>query len=93
MNNLDIEIYMSNFVGFFDKNPAQLKQLIGEVDPQKFFTGVRNIVEENSKEEEKPIEPTRKQIIDLIVDLNGGKKVEKSAFPVMEHHMGNIIMN
>jgi len=93
MKNLDIEIYMSNFEGFFDKNPEQLELLIGKIDPNKFFDGIRIIVETNSKDEEKPIEPTRKQIIDLIVNLNGGKKIEKTALPVMEHHMGNIIMN
>ena len=31
MGNLDIEIYMTNFKGFFDKNPDQLRQLIGDI--------------------------------------------------------------
>ena len=52
MGNLDIEIYMTNFKGFFDKNPDQLKQLIGDIDSDKFFTGVRGIVEFNSEDEE-----------------------------------------
>ena len=39
MKNLDIEIYMTNFKGFFDKNPDQLKQLIGNIDPEKFSLG------------------------------------------------------
>ena len=52
MRNLDIDIYMTNFKGFFDKNPEQLKQLIGSINSEKFFDGVRSIVEENSKDEE-----------------------------------------
>ncbi len=93
MKNLDIEIYMTNFKGFFDKNPDQLKQLIGEIDPEKFYNGIREIVEENSKENEKPLEPTRKQIIGLLVDLNINTKNVKKVLPYMEHHMGLICLN
>lgn len=93
MGNLDIDIYMTNFRGFFDKNPAQLTQLIGVIDPDKFFDGVRSIVEENSKDEEKALEPTRKQLIDLIVKLNGNKSGIDKLMPYMQHHMGLICMN
>ena len=93
MKNLDIEIYMTNFKGFFDKNPDQLKQLIGNIDPEKFYDGIREIVEENSKDDEKPLEPTRKQIIGLLVDLNINTKNVKKVLPYMEHHMGLICLN
>lgn len=93
MKNLDIEIYMTNFKGFFDKNPEQLKQLIGEIDPEKFFKGIRVIVEKNSEDDEKPLEPTRKQIIELLVDLNINTTNVKKVLPYMEHHMGLICMN
>ena len=93
MRNLDIEIYMTNFKGFFDKNPEQLNQLIGAIDSEKFFEGVRKIVEENSKEEERALEPTRKQLIGLILDLNGKKSNADKVIPYMEHHMGLICMN
>ena len=93
MKNLDIEIYMTNFKGFFDKNPDQLKQLIGEINPEKFYNGIRNIVEKNSEEDEKPLEPTRKQIIELLVDLNINTTNVKKVLPYMEHHMGLICLN
>jgi hypothetical protein len=93
MRNLDIEIYMTNFKGFFDKNPEQLNQLIGAIDSEKFFEGVRKIVEENSKEEERALEPTKKQLIGLILDLNGKKSNVDKVIPYMEHHMGLICMN
>jgi len=91
--SVDVEIYMSNFKGFFDKNPEQLKQLIGKIDSEKFFNGVRNIVEENSKEDGKPLEPTRNQLIKLILDLNGETKNVEKVLPYMEHHMGLICLN
>jgi hypothetical protein len=93
--SVDIDIYMTQFKGFFDKNPQQLKMLVGDVNPEKFFDGIRAIVEENSQKEDTPLEPTRKQILTLIVDLNGGTKetVEKRLIPFMKHHMGSICLN
>ena len=93
--SIDIDIYMTQFKGFFDKNPEQLKMLVGDVNPEKFFDGIRSIVEENSQKEDSPLEPTRKQILTLIVDLNGGTKetVEKRLIPFMDHHMGSIYLN
>ncbi len=93
--SVDIDIYMTQFKGFFDKNPEQLKRLVGDINPEKFFDGIRSIVEENSQKEDAPLEPTRKQILTLIVDLNGGTKetVEKRLIPFMKHHMGSIYLN
>ena len=93
--SIDIDIYMTQFKGFFDKNPQQLRMLIGDVNTEKFFDGIRTIVEENSKKEDSPLEPTRKQILTLIVSLNGGTKeiVEKKLIPFMKHHMGSICLN
>lgn len=84
---------MTNFTGFFKKNPAQLKQLIGDYDPQKFYDGVRKIVEGNSKIEDRQLEPTRQQLLDLIVELTVGKTKQTSEIPHMIHHMGLICLN
>ena len=89
MKNLDIDIYMSNFKGFFDRNPDQLKKLIGNAKPEKFFDGIRNIVELNSRDEEKPLEPTKQQIIELVLNLNSPKKIPT----YFNHHMGDICLN
>ena len=93
--SVDIDIYMTQFKGFFNKNPEQLTILIGNIDPEKFFDGIRHIVEGNSQKEDSPIEPTRQQILTLIVGLNGGpkEKVEKRLIPFMKHHMGSICLN
>lgn len=93
MKNIDIEIYMNNFKSFFEKNPNQLIQLIGNVNPEIFYQGVRDIVEKNSTEEEKPIEPTRQQLIDLIVGLNVVKSSKKKVNYFIEHYMGLICLN
>lgn len=93
--NIDIEIYMKNFEGFFEKNPDQLKQLIGNLNPKTFFLKIRNTVEKNVSEK-KQLEPTRKQIIDIIVLMNGGSPVDEKkvkSMPFMNHHMGFIYLN
>lgn len=93
--NVDIEIYMKNFQGFFEKNPDQLKQLIGNLSSELFFNEIRKVVE-NNVEEKKQLEPTRKQIIEIIVKMNGGNPIDEKKvkiLPMMNHHMGLICLN
>lgn len=95
MGNVEIEIYMTNFIGFFQKNPDQLKILIGDIDREIFFNEIRNLANKNL-ESEKEVAPTRQQMIDLLFSLNNNKKkkeIQKVVTPFMEHHMGKIIMN
>ena len=95
MGNVDIDIYMNNFVGFFKRNPDQLKLLIGEINPEDFFSEIKTIAEKNLLDE-KEIVPTRKQMVDLLVGMNTNKnkkQITDVVIPFMEHRMGKIIMN
>ena len=95
MSNVDIEIYMTNLVKFFDKNPEQLKILIGDNDSNIFFQKIRKIVETNEKDE-KELAPTRKQMIEIILEIKKGpdkKNIEKKLTLFMDHHMGKISLN
>lgn len=93
MGNVDIDIYMNNFVGFFKKNPDQLKILIGEINPEDFYSEIKTIAEKNLLDE-KEIIPTRKQMVNLLVGMNTNKKqITDVVIPFMEHRMGKIIMN
>lgn len=95
MANVDIEIYMTNFIGFFKKNPDQLKLLIGTIDSEIFYEEVRKLAT-NNFDSEKEIAPTRNQLISLLVSLNKDKKedqIKKDIQPFMDHHMGKIFMN
>ena len=95
MGNVDIEIYMNNFVGFFKRNPDQLKILIGEINPEDFYSEIKSIAEKNLLDE-KEIVPTRKQMVDLLVGMNTNKnkkQITDVVIPFMEHRMGKIIMN
>jgi hypothetical protein len=93
--SLEIEIYMSQFKGFFNKNPDQLKILIGDVEPESFYVKIRETVEKNVTEE-KSVEPTRKQILEILVEINSGVPVDEKKLmklPFMEHRMGLICLN
>ena len=93
--SLEIEIYMSQFKGFFSKNPDQLKILIGDVEPESFYVKIRETVEKNVTEE-KSVDPTRKQILEILVEINSGVPVDEKKLmklPFMEHRMGLICLN
>ena len=95
MGNVEIEIYMTNFIGFFKKNPDQLEILIGKLDSEVFYGKIRDLATENL-EAEKEVAPTRPQMIDLLVSLNSERKTEeikKVVTPFMDHHMGKIPLN
>lgn len=67
--NVDIEIYMNNLVKFFNENPKDLASLIPYDKKEEFFNKVKQVVSENvEKGEDATL--TRKQLIDLCVELN-----------------------
>ena len=76
MSNVDIEIYLNQFTSFFDKNPDDLKSLIGEIDKELFYGKVKDRCYKNV-EEGKEISLTKQQMIDILVDLNGGSRKSK----------------
>ena len=95
MGNVEIEIYMTNFIGFFKKNPDQLEILIGKLDSELFYNKIRDLATENL-ESEKEVAPTRQQMIDLLISLNSERKtdeIKKVVTPFMDHHMGKIPLN
>lgn len=94
MKNVDIEIYISNLIRFFETNPNDLMQLIGEIQKEKFYTKLKEKSEENFKNG-LDIILTREQIIDIVLnmkipEINNGVDVNKL---IMKTKFGDIIMN
>jgi hypothetical protein len=73
MGNVDIEIYLTQFISFFDKNPDDLVSLIGDIDKKVFYDKVKERCYMNV-DEGKEISLTKQQMIDILVELNGGSK-------------------
>ena len=94
--NVDVEIYMNNFVKFFKANPDDLFTLIPRDKEDEFYQKVRETSTKNTdKGEDAPL--TQKQILDICLILNGKdpketKKKKLESF-MMETKFGIIILN
>jgi len=96
MSNIDAEIYLNNLIGFFEKNPNDLIDLIGEMNKDFFYKKLREIVYENAEKGEE-VQLTQKQLIDIVVgmydELNKkGQKIEVQV-PVIKTNYGIIWLN
>ena len=94
-NNVDCEIYISGFITFFENNPNDLSNLIGEMNKEKFFMEVRiNVYQNFDKGEE--ITLTQKQLLDILVKLHKSiKKVKEIEImvPIYKTKWGEFILN
>lgn len=70
--NIDVEIYIKNFVNFFESNPNELMDLIGDTLKEVFYDKVKEQCYKNLDNGEE-ITLTQKQLIDIVVDIKKGK--------------------
>jgi hypothetical protein len=73
MKNVDVEVYLTNLINFFEKNPNDLIDLIGELKKTTFYDKLREKSYENFEKGEEYI-ITQKQL-DYIVE--NVKKIKK----------------
>jgi len=76
MKNIDVEIYLSQFINFFEKNPNDLIDLIGDSLKEEFYQKVEEACYKNFEKGEE-ISLTQKQIIDIVYELKKEPSVEK----------------
>jgi uncharacterized protein YecE (DUF72 family) len=68
MGNVDIEIYVSQLISFFENNPNDLMELIGDVQKEEFYQKLREkCIENHNKGED--IVLTKNQIVNIVVEL------------------------
>ena len=96
MKNLDVDLYITQFRGFFDKNPNDLLSLIGDVLVEDFFKRVEEQCYKNVGKGDE-VSVTRQQLIDIVVDLKSEeteKDIQSSITKVFEHtKFGDICLN
>ena len=95
--NVDCEIYISQLVTFFEKNPNDLIDLVGNDKKDSFFQLVREYVYENLNKGEE-ITLTNQQLIDIVLKINNQKKESKTLsyevlVPYIKTKFGEIILN
>jgi hypothetical protein len=96
MKNVDIEIYLNQVITFFEKNPNDLMDLIGESQKDEFYLKLRQQCEKNV-EEGKDITLTKEQMINIVVDLKIPDIVDKQEVAVnnvvQKTKFGEIFLN
>jgi hypothetical protein len=75
MKNVDVEIYINQFITFFNNNPNDLIELIGDVLKDDFYERVK-LQSLNNFNNGEDVYLTQKQIISIIVDLKQFQNVE-----------------
>jgi hypothetical protein len=96
MKNVDIEIYLNQVITFFEKNPNDLMDLIGELQKDEFYLKLRQQCEKNV-EDDKDITLTKEQMINIVVDLKIPDIVDKQEVVVnnivQKTKFGEIFLN
>ena len=96
MKNVDAEIYLNQLIGFFEKNPNDLIDLIGKLKKNSFYERIKEKVYENL---DKGLELilTQQQLIDIVVsmydDTNKTVKSIEIKTPVIKTNYGIIFLN
>lgn len=68
MKNVDVEIYMSQLISFFDKNPNDLMDVVGEENKQLFFDKIKEQCYKNVEKGEE-IALTRNQFLEIVTEI------------------------
>jgi hypothetical protein len=68
MGNVDVEIYVSQLISFFENNPNDLIDLIGDLQKDEFYVKLREKCEENYNNGE-DIVLTKNQIVEIVLEL------------------------
>lgn len=96
MKNVDVEVYLNQLIGFFEKNPNDLIDLIGTLKKDTFYEKVREQAYSNY-EKEKEASLTQQQLIDIVLSMFDDvekKKVKlKITYAVQKTNFGFIWLN
>lgn len=96
--NVDIEIYISQLITFFENNPGDFMDLVGEVQKEEFFQKLKEKSIDNHNKGEDFI-LTKQQIIDVVVELKAPELNQKLSYAhkvegfIQKSKFGDIILN
>jgi hypothetical protein len=98
MKNIDCEIYIKQLISFFENNPGDLMELIGDIQKEEFYSKLREKSEKNVDDGLDYI-LSRQQMIDIVLELKIPELFEKpNPKSVIEGYVqktkwGKIILN
>ena len=80
--SVDVEIYLSQLLKVFKDNPDDLLNLVPKGKEEDFFERLREVVYVNHDKGEE-IALTHQQMIDICLEINKSKPVEKDEFELL----------
>jgi len=98
MKNIDCEIYISQMITFFENNPGDFMDLVGDVQKEDFYEKIREQSLKNLEEGNDYV-LTKQQIIDIVLELKAPELsdkldyVEKIEKHIFKTKFGDIILN
>lgn len=98
MGSVDVEIYISQMVTFFENNPNDLMSLIGDVQKEEFYSKMKNKSLENVKNGDDFI-LTKQQLIDIVIELKSPELNQKLSYIdkvegfILKTKFGDIFLN
>ena len=94
--SVDVEIYKTQLLEFFEKNPNDLMTLIGDLQKNEFYQKLREKCENNFKEG-RDIVLSKEQIVEIVLELKfvGVESKEKRYLNniIQKTSFGDIILN
>ena len=93
MKNIDVDIYVSQLISFFNNNPNDLIDLIGDSLKEAFYSKIKEQCLKNVKDGDE-VSLTHKQIIDIVVKVKKGEVIESKVHSIVQKtKFGNIFLN
>ena len=94
MGIVDVEIYMNQFINFFENNPNDLIELIGDTLKDDFYNKVRERCIQNY-EKNGEISLTKTQMMDIVIEIknDGNRDIIKLSKIFEATKYGDICLN
>lgn len=96
MGKVEVDIYMNQLISFFENNPNDLMDLIGNENKSDFYKRVKEqcFVNLNKGDD---VSLTKQQLIDIVVDMKGKTNPKSDILiiqgKVLKTKFGDIFLN
>lgn len=96
MGKVEVDIYMNQLISFFENNPNDLMDLIGNENKTDFYKRVKEqcFINLNKSDD---VSLTKQQLIDIVVDMKGKTNPKSDILTiqgkVLKTKFGDIFLN
>lgn len=96
MGKVEVDIYMNQLISFFENNPNDLMDLIGNENKSDFYKRVKEQCFINLEKGD-DVSLTKQQLINIVVDMKGKTNIKSDILTiegkVLKTKFGDIFLN